>query len=117
VFCDLIISPLQMLEKLVKMPTIEKLQEIILEDCPPMAIISLARDERNLVLDKCGAQNPPPTSFWSRRRLEDSDEWWMQVCQATPEQDSSKKTFFLQLVVKMKDKRTDVYAVSKVSSL
>jgi hypothetical protein len=101
-----------MLEPL-DMPVCEKPQEIVVEDCPPLSVISLARKERNHVIDSLGAQTPPPRSFWARRRLADADQWFLEVCKAKPAEEG-KKPFFTQLIVRKKECRTDVYAVSKV---
>lgn len=90
-------------------------EEIVAEGIPPMAVISVARRERNDFLDLFQAEPPPPRSYWSRRRLGDFDQWYLELCKAT--HPDGQPRFFMQLVVCLKHCRFDVYAVGKVGVL
>lgn len=86
----------------------------MLEGCPPLAVIRLAREERNHVIHTLGVQAPPPRSFWGHRRLSNDDEWFLEVAHAV---NGHKKRFFTQLVVQVRHCRVDLYVVDKVSSI
>lgn len=104
---------LQWLAALV-LPTAPPRDEIVVEDAPPLTVIQAARAERNKVIDSLGASEPPPRSFWSRRRLRAGDQWYVEVSQAKPQEGKSR--FFTSLVVSLGNCRRDVYAVSKVGA-
>jgi hypothetical protein len=101
----------------VVLPEFQRAEEILVEDLPPMAVISLARIERNQIIDGLGANIPPPRSYYCHRRLREKDLWYLEVCQASVgDPVDGKHLFFTQLVVTLDKIRQDVYAVVKVLS-
>lgn len=88
-----------------------RLEEILVEDVPPMAVISLARAERDATV-KQFVEDGPDKALYTRRRLRNTDKWWIEVRHAKPR--ATGRVFYTTLVVQMAQIRKDMYAVSKV---
>lgn len=111
----LVLVAMQLLAK-TKLPVVERREEVLIENLPPLLCLEPAREERERILKATSGQEPPPTSFFTRRRLQHGDFWYIEVFKATVP-GSSRDSVFMALNVVIRTGRRDIYVVDKVVAL